>query len=276
MEKGAALQTGFADVNGTRFYYETAGQGHPLVLIHGLNLDTRMWDSQFFEFAQSYHVIRFDLRGMGQTKMTDDPYSLHGDIYALLKSLGIDKAYVAGLSLGGMAAMEFALAHPEMVDGLVLVSAGLLGHPRTEKRLRDIQRFNEVCKPELRREAVEMTVQMWFDGPDQPPNTSAAEARELFRRLTEHAYSLPDVNNVPQWLSPPPIERLEEILVPTLVIAGDRDYEDYLQIADVFERRIPGAKKVVMQGSAHIPPMDQPELFNRIVLEFLEGLKEKR
>jgi 3-oxoadipate enol-lactonase len=276
MEKSTARQTGFADGNGTRFYYEIAGQGHPLVLIHGLNLDTRMWDAQFYEFAQSYQVIRFDLRGMGRTAMTDDPFSLHGDIHAVLKALGIDRAYVAGLSLGGMAAMEFTLAHPEMVDGLVLVSAGLLGHPRTEKRLRDIERFNQVYKTGTREEAVELTVQMWFDGPDQPPNTAKAEARELFRRMTEHAYSLPDVNNMPQRLSPPPIERLEEIQVPTLVIAGDRDYEDFLQIADVFERRIPGAKKVVMHGSAHIPPMDQPELFNHILRQFLDELPAAR
>jgi 3-oxoadipate enol-lactonase len=273
MEMKTVPQTGFADVNGTKMYYEVLGEGHPLVLIHGLNLDTRMWDAQFFEFAKKYKVIRFDQRGFGQTPINDVPYSLHEDIYGLLCAIGIDKAYVAGLSMGGTAAQEFALTHPDMVDGLVLISSGLRGHQQSERRRTDSARFVEVCQTGTREQAVELTVRMWFDGPGQPPNTAAAKARELFQQMTEHAYSLPDHQNYPLWLSPAPIERLEEIKVPTLVIAGDRDYEDFLTIADILAQRIAGAKKVVMNGSAHIPPMDQPELFNRIVLEFLGTLE---
>ncbi len=273
MEMKTVPQTGFADVNGTKMYYEVLGEGHPLLLIHGLNLDTRMWDDQFFEFARKYKVIRFDQRGFGRTAITDAPYSLHDDIYALLQALGIEKTYVAGLSAGGIAAQEFVLAHPDMVDGLVLVSAGLLNHPRSERRQKDWSRFVEVYQTGTREQLVDLTVQMWFDGPDQPPNTTAAEARERFRLMTEHAYSLPEHQNYPQWLSPAPIERLEEIQVPTLVIAGERDYEDFLSIADLLAQRIAGAQKVVMNDSAHIPPMDQPERFNAIVLEFLDSLK---
>jgi 3-oxoadipate enol-lactonase len=272
MEMKALPQTGFADVNGTNMYYEVMGEGHPLLLIHGLNLDTRMWNDQFFEFAKKYKVIRFDQRGMGHTAITDAPYSLHEDIYGLLKALNIEKTYVAGLSVGGMAAQEFAFTHPDMVNGLVLISSGLLGHPRSEQRQKDWARFVEVWKTGDREHAAECTVRMWFDGPGQQPNTVAADPRELFRTMTKHAYSLPEHENIPQWLSPAPIERLEEIKVPTLVIAGDRDYEDFLTIADVLAQRITGAKKVIMTGSAHIPPMDQPQLFNQIVMEFLDSL----
>jgi len=86
------------------------------------------------------------------------------------------------------------------------------------------------------------------------------------------AYALPKTNQSPTWLTPGPIERLEEIKVPTLVVAGDRDYEDFLAISEVLAQRIPQAQKVIMAGSAHIPPMDQPETFNRLVRQFLASL----
>lgn len=145
------------------------------------------------------------------TAMTEAPYSLHADIFGLLQALAIEKTYVAGLSAGGMAAQEFVLAHPDMVDGLVLVSAGLLNHPRSERRQKDWSRFVEVYQTGTREQLVE--------------------------------------------------------------IAGERDYEDFLSIADLLAQRIAGAQKVVMNDSAHIPPMDQPERFNAIVLEFLDSLK---
>ncbi|CAJ1001563.1 pimeloyl-ACP methyl ester carboxylesterase [Brevibacillus aydinogluensis] len=269
MEIDLVTQSGWIEANGTRFYYEAQGTGEPLLLIHGLNLDTRMWERQAAVFAQFYRVIRFDLRGMGRTPIGEGPYTVYGDTRAVLEGLGVERAHVVGLSFGGMVAQEFALAWPEMVKRLVLVSSGLLGHPRSERRQRDAGRIAELIESGSREEAVELAARMWFDGPDQPVNTEAGEARENFRQMTAHAYSLPPVTQMPAWLSPLPKDRLEEIKVPTLVIAGGRDYEDFLQIADELAARISGAEKAVLEASAHIPPMDQPEAFNRLVLDFL-------
>lgn len=270
MEISPSVESGFLDVNGTRFYYEVTGKGEPLLLIHGFNLDTRLWDDQVGDFSQTYKVIRFDIRGFGRTPATEIPFTLYDDTQAVLQALGVEQAHVVGLSFGGMVAVEFALAYPEMVKSLSLVSSGLMGHPRSEQRIRDTERFQEICQKGTREEAVEMTIQMWFDGPGYPANEAAGKARERYRVMTEHAFSLPEFGKGLSVLSPPPNERLEEIHVPTLVIAGDRDYPDFLQIADVLAERIPGAQKIVIEGSAHIPPMDQPELFNRVLLSFLE------
>ncbi|MED1785757.1 alpha/beta fold hydrolase [Brevibacillus fortis] len=269
MENSQAVQTGFLEANGARFYYEVTGEGEPLLLIHGFNLDTRLWDAQMEEFAKSYKVVRFDIRGFGKTLATETPFTVYDDVKAVLQGIGIDKAHVVGLSFGGMVAQEFALAYPQMVSSLILVSAGLFDHPRSEQRLHDVERFNQVCQTGTTAEALEMTGQMWFDGPEQPVNEQAAKARELFLQMTEHAFSLPEFGAGFTALSPSPRERLEEIKAPTLVIAGERDYIEFLQIADELAGRIAGAQKVILPDSAHIPPMDQPEVFNKLVLEFL-------
>lgn len=269
MEKKQAVQTGFLEANGARIYYEVAGEGEPLLLIHGFNLDTRLWDDQLQAFAQTYKVVRFDIRGFGKTLATDVPFTLYDDVKAVLLGLGIQKAHVTGLSFGGMVAQEFALAYPQMVSSLILVASGLFGHPRSEQRLHDVERFNQVCQRGTTEEALEMTTQMWFDGPGQPVNEQALEARNRFKEINRHAFSLPEFGVGLETLSPSPIERLENIKAPTLVLAGARDYPDFLQIADVLTERITGAQKVILPDSAHIPPMDQPEVFNQLVLEFL-------
>jgi len=270
MEINPSVGSGFLDINGTSFYYEVTGTGEPLLLIHGFNLDTRLWEDQVEEFSQKYMVIRFDIRGLGRTPATEIPFTLYDDTRAVLKGLEVEQAHVVGLSFGGTVAVEFALVYPEMVKSLTLVSSALMGHPRTDLRLLDMERFNEICQKGTREEALEMDIQMYFDGPGSPVNKANGKARERYQMMTEHAFSLPEFGKGLTVLSPPPIERLEEIKVPTLVIAGDRDYPDFLQIADVLTERIHGARKVAIKGSAHLPPMDQPEVFNRLVLQFLE------
>lgn len=270
MSKKQTVQSGYLEVNGARFYYEAAGEGEALLLIHGYNLDTRLWDKQFEAFAKSYRVVRFDIRGFGKTLATDVPFTLYDDTRAVLQELGIEQAHVVGLSFGGMVALEFALACPTMVSSLTLVSSGLFGHPRSEMRLRDAEKFNQVRQTGTLEEALEMTAQMWFDGPDQPVNEQAGGARERFKEMNRHAFALPEFGAGFAALTPGPIERLEEIKAPTLVIAGERDYVDFIEIADVLARRIAGSLHAILPDSAHIPPMDQPEVFHQLLLQFLE------
>jgi len=121
-------QNGFAEVNGTRIYYETAGSGHPLVLIHGYTLDTRMWDDQFETFAQHYQVIRYDMRGFGKSAFpTDENYTHPDDLRALLEHLEIEHAHILGLSMGGGTAIDFALTYPEVADALISADSILEG-----------------------------------------------------------------------------------------------------------------------------------------------------
>lgn len=124
-------QTGFAAVNGARLYYEVAGAGHPLALIHGFSLDTRMWDDQFEAFARQHRVIRYDVRGFGRSAPpAGERYTNTGDLKALLETLGLARADVLGLSMGGGIAIDFALTYPEATRALIPVDTTLGGYPR--------------------------------------------------------------------------------------------------------------------------------------------------
>src|SRR5205085_12090769 len=120
--------SGFADVNHTRLYFEVAGNGPALVLIHGSMVDTRMWDNQFEVFAQHYRVVRYDVRGFGKSALPTETFSHADDLKALLDFLGIAQAHILGLSMGGGIAINFALTYPEMTRTLIVVDSTLAGY----------------------------------------------------------------------------------------------------------------------------------------------------
>ena len=122
------IKSSYAQVNGTQLYYEVAGEGEPLILIHGGQLDRRMWDDQFAAFSTHYQVIRYDVRDYGLSTCPPGTYSNHEDLYGLLKHLNMHSAYLVGLSLGGAIAIDFALTYPDMVHALILASSGLSGY----------------------------------------------------------------------------------------------------------------------------------------------------
>ncbi|HVT38084.1 MAG TPA: alpha/beta hydrolase, partial [Gemmatimonadaceae bacterium] len=123
----ARVDTGAVGVNGTQLFYEEAGSGPVVVLLHGANLDRRMWDPQFLPLAREHRVIRYDLRGYGRSGPADTPYQAHEDLRALLGALQVQRTSLIGLSGGGRIAIDFALANPQMVDRLVLAAPGLSG-----------------------------------------------------------------------------------------------------------------------------------------------------
>ncbi len=273
-------QTGYAKLNDTILYYEVAGEGregHSLVLLHGGLVDSGSWDDQFSDFAEHYQVIRYDMRGYGKSgrlKADTKPYSLRQDLYALLQFLGIEKTYLIGLSMGGGLEIDFTLDHPEMVDALILVGTGLSGF---ESKDSDNPLWAEADKAFKNRDiprAVEITLRIWTDGPERSPEEVDAEVRERVRAMSTFNFSRPDDQDAPEplELEPPAISRLSEIHAPTLIVVGDKDVRDILTIADILEKGIAGAKKVVIPGTAHHLNMEKPAEFNRAVLDFLGGL----
>ncbi len=277
------VKTGFAAVNGTTLYYEVAGVGHPFVLAHGHLLDRRSWDDQFAAFAQRYRVIRYDQRGFGDSGLVTkgESYSARQDLYELMKFLSIESAYIMGVSAGGALAIDFTLEHPEMVDALIPVTAGLSGFRPSEEIMGmhpDVVRMytslNEAFKQNDIARAVEISLELWTDGPGRLPGQAAPAVREQVRVMTAHNWGRSDgetqATTPPVSLEPPAIGRLSEIKVPTLVILGELDGPNPL---DQLAGEIPGAKKVVMAGTAHHPFMEEPAEFNQIVLDFLGSLK---
>ena len=270
-------QKGFAEVNGTSLYYEVAGQGHPLVLNHGGLVDNHLWDDQFEVFAQHFQVVRYDMRGFGASGMLTsgmEPYSMEGDLRSLLHFLGIEKTYILGLSMGGGLSINFTLQYPEMVDALITVGAGLggFGEDSEEEKARFAEEEAAFKRGDIAR-AVEITLQIWTDGPLRTPAQTDPQVRERVRAMTMHNFERGDDEEVqPQAIELPAAGRLSEIRVPTLVIVGDQDVKTILKIADALEGGIAGAKKVVIPGTAHHLNMEKPAEFNRTVIEFLESL----
>ncbi len=275
-------QTDFAEINGTTLYYEIAGAGHPFVLVHGHLLDRRSWDDQFAAFAQQYRVIRYDQRGFGDLGliMKGKSYSDRQDLYELMKFLDIESAYLMGVSGGGALALDFTLEHPEMVDALIPVTAGVSGyrpseevmkrHPEVVRLYTSLEDASE--KHDIAR-AVNISLELWTDGPGRLPGKADPNVRERVREMTTRNWERSDdetqAETPPVPLEPPAVGRLSEIGVPTLVILGEWDAPNPL---DSLTAEIPGAKKVVMAGTAHHPFMEKPAEFNQIVLDFLGSL----
>ncbi|HYF63629.1 MAG TPA: alpha/beta hydrolase [Herpetosiphonaceae bacterium] len=268
-------ETGFLEFNGARLYYEAAGDGPALVLIHAGIADSRMWDAQFAEFARHCRVVRYDTRGFGRTQTEAVEFSNREDLAGLLDHLGIERATVVGVSRGGQIAGDFALEFPHRVSGLVTVCAGMSGF--------DYESVEDAAALELDKaifeaqeakdwdRAAELDVRLWVDGPGQPVGRAPAAARELVRQMTYDNMTRHHGDEKPLVLDPPAAGRLDEIRVPTLVIIGALDTRDTVAVADALAEGIPGAQKVVFENAAHVPSLEEPERFNQVLLEFLQA-----
>ena len=262
-------QQGTAEVNGTVLYYEIAGAGDPMVLIHGFGLDTRMWDDQFEAFARHYRVVRYDMRGYGKSvPPTDEGYAHTDDLKALLEHFRFDRAYVCGQSRGGAVAIDFALAHPESTGALVLVDPVLGGHSWSEEAARTDGAVWETAA----RSGVEAGKAQWLAHPVfAPAREKPVVAVRLGRIISDYSgWHL--VNTDPgRYPDPPAAQRLHEIGAPTLVVVGERDLPDFLMIADTLQQ-LPDVRKVVIPGVGHMCNMEDPGSFNEVVLSFLADL----
>ncbi len=264
-------ETGYAEVNGTQLYYEIAGRGHPLVLIHGGAVDNRAFDDQFYVFAEHYKTVRFDLRGAGRSGNRDKPFDNAEDVYQLLKYLNIENAYLLGISRGGGFAFDVTVEHPEMVGALILVSANMGVEVPAYHEMFD--RATEAGKQHGARAAAEV----WGYDPHQGPRRESAREKVLsiieenmprFRYFDGH-------EPVEQFRSydQPRWKRLHEINVPTLVLSGAYDNEVSRQNSRNWAEGIANARLVLFEESGHLVNIDEIEKFNRTMLEFLENLQ---
>ena len=260
---------GTAEVNGARFHFELAGERRPLVLLHAGICDGRMWDGQFDALAAERRVLRYDRRGFGRTMQGAAAFSHVGDLAGLVSHFEFGRVTLVGCSQGAKIALDFALTRPELVNALVLVAPAVSGYtyasappPQYEEIDRaeaagDVERVNE------------LELQIWVDGPRRTPGEVDRGVRELVREMNLVALGAPAGEELPSGVSA--AGRLDEVRVPTLIVAGDLDTPQTLEAADALARGIPGARLEVIKGTAHLPNMERPEEFNRLVIEFLRG-----
>jgi 3-oxoadipate enol-lactonase len=267
----AADTSGYVQVDGARLYYEMAGAGDPVVLIHGGMWDLRMWDPQVPVLSSDRTVIRYDVRGYGRSdRPTAQPYSDRKDLHDLLRSLGLERAAIVGLSMGGRIATDFALEHPGMVEALVLVASAVGGFAFTDERVKQVwdQTDAAVEAGDFHR-ALELELGLWAplqvdDENDRRIRSIAADNLHLYQAMDESE----------QPLEPPALGRLGEIEAPTLVIVGDGDIEEVHTRADLLAQRIPGATRVVIPDADHVVNLRRPRAFDRAVVDFLRSLEK--
>jgi 3-oxoadipate enol-lactonase len=252
--------------------HEVAGSGPALLLVHAGIADRRMWDDQVRPFAEAgWTVVRADLPGFGETPLPDRPVALWAALRDLLDHLGVERAVVVGCSLGGRAAVDLALAAPDRVRALVLVGSGLAGHRFGEPALFELwDRSEDALERGDHREAARVEVDTWVVGMDRDP---AAVDPEVRRRVTEmllvaYAHGEADLEEP----DPPAAGRLGQVAAPTLVLVGEHDRPDLHAMAAALAGGIAGAERVDLPGTAHLPNMERPAEFNRVVLEFLGKL----
>ena len=264
--------TGTADVNGTKLYYEVAGGGGPLVLVHAGIADGRMWDAQVDAFSAHYRTIRHDMRGFGRSPMVEGPYSHHADLRALLDALGVGRASFVGCSRGGGAVLDFALENPGRVGALVLVGSAVGGFEFDEEPPEEWDELVAADEAGDLERVSELEVRMWVDGPRRGPGVVDPAVRDLVGEMNLIALKN-EALGIGEELDPQPpaATRLSQIRAPTLVLVGEEDRPRILAAADLLEREIPNARKTVIPGTAHVPNMERPEEFNRLVLDFLQS-----
>jgi 3-oxoadipate enol-lactonase len=252
-------------------WYDVHGAGPPVALVHAGVSDSRMWEPQLESFPRLHKVVRLDLPGFGQSPIEASPVSFRGAVRDTLDAAGVEHAALVGVSLGGNTALELALESPERVSALVLVGAGLPDHEWSEEVLSFFATEEEALERGDLDAAVEANLRTWLAGPNRSLDVIDPKLRELVTDMQRRSFELqkdwPDLRGVR--LDPPASERLQDVRAPTLVVTGDEDVSDIHRIADRLADEIPGAERATLAGAAHLPNLERPEEFDRIVLEFL-------
>jgi 3-oxoadipate enol-lactonase len=249
---------------GDAVFCEVTGHGPPLVLTHDAFLHRESWDAQFGSLSGSYRVVRWDRRGYGWSDEPRAPYASDDDLARVVASLTEPPAVLVGCSNGGLLSLQCALAHPELVAALVLVGPIVSGLSFTEHfTSRGGRRAAGVLTAAAEIEYWSST-DTWFTAP------ANGGARDRLRALlSANPNNLRPKEHLERAYDSPVLARLDQIAVPTLIIAGEHDIADVHAHCGAIEAAIAGARRLVLPGSGHLPHFEVPGEFNAAVLGFL-------
>lgn len=248
--------------------------GMPVLFLHANVADRRMWQGQWDTLATTHPVISYDRRGFGESRtLHSTPHSNVADLWAVMDSLGYDRAVLVGCSLGGRVAIDAALARPDRVSGLVVSAPGVSGAPAAQhgdsvKALIDAISDAAALGDLDTKNALQ--ARLWLDGPLSPPGRVKGDARQLF--LSMNGTALRATNPGVASEEPSAWERMEAIQAPALVLWGDLDMPYLQDRCTLLAQRIPAAQSCVLAGTAHLPALEAPHEFNRVLRQYLDRL----
>jgi len=262
--------------DGVRLYYEEAGDGLPVVFVHEFAGDHRSWEPQLRRFSRRYRCITYNARGYPPSDVPETAamYSqdrARDDIRAVLDGLGLEKAHIVGLSMGGFATLHFGLAYPERAQSLVVAGCGYGAEPDARENFRAEA---EACAARFESEGAASFAETYAQGPSrvQFQNKDPRGWREFADMLAEHSSLGSALTMRGVQRERPSLwdlrDRMEELTVPTLIVVGDED-DACLQPGLFMKREISSAGLVVIPKTGHAVNLEEPEAFNRVVAEFL-------
>lgn len=232
---------------------EMRGDNPELVLLHGLGGSRATWDRVVAALPADLPLLRYDLRGFGASSMDENVEFSHADdLLAVLNAQGIAKTTVAGLSLGGAVAANFALEHPERVERLALVSPALAGWEWSEEWRNRWRAIAHAARDGDMGEAR----RLWWEHPLFATTRASDAAEEL--RQSIHAFSGRVWVKDPQRRVLPDVERLHGMAVPALLLTGERDLPDFRLIADLLAASVPHIQRIDYAGAGHMLPLERP------------------
>lgn len=254
-------------------YYEIAGEGKPVVLLHPGFADSRIWDPQWPGYAERFRVVRCDMPGFGQSPIRDLPVTYALEVAALLDRLAIRDAAMVGCSLGGRVALELAIARPDLVSCLVLIGAATPDALATasEMTVYTAALMDAIAHRDLEA-AVAVNVRTWVVGPFRKPEHVDPDVRAKIALMQHDAF----INTRKlatsfreELLVPALADRLSEIVVPSLIVVGQLDLDVMRNQAHLLADRIQGARLATLPNTAHTPSIERPETFDDLVVPWL-------
>jgi pimeloyl-ACP methyl ester carboxylesterase len=264
------IETGFAEVNGTRLYYEVAGTGDSIVLIHGNFGDRRYYDGQFDALARLHRVLRYDIRGYGNSMRPEEgiPYSDFEDLEALMAHLDIDRAHIAGFSMGSAIAVDFCLAFPDRCSSLIAIGPWFYGYdsPLAQALFQDFGRISAAAVSGGREAALGQLLAATWWYPEKVPPRAFGRVKAIWSDYDFWHFRNPDPR---RFLAPPAAEQLGRITVPALIITAEYDLDACRAVAQQMDAGIPDSTTVDLAGATHFMFIEEPEVVNAAMLDFL-------
>lgn len=262
------VTTGFTPAGKAQIYYESVGEGRPVVFIHAGVADSRMWDPQFEEAPEGFQFVRLDLRGFGNTRIPKEQYTDCEDTLAVMDHLEIERATVVGCSIGAEVALDLATFAPYRLSGLTLVGADAPGFDpvsdyRSEQWPEAIAAFEA---GDLRRAAA-LEAEIWLVG--RARNRADVDSALFEKFVDMDAGALRTETKRDQRRRAPQLEALPHVDIPTLIVVGEHDIPQLIEASEHLREMIEHSTRVVIEDAAHLPSFEQPEAFNEAFFGFL-------
>jgi len=266
---------GTVDINQSSLYFEIDGSGTPFLMIHAGITDSQQWHHEFSHFSRDYQVIRYDMRGYGKSKWTEDAPGHLEDLTALVKNLDIQPPIILmGCSMGGMLALEYAIKNPQKIKALILLGPGLCGLELDVEEPEELSAAKKAFREGDLNLLAEIETQIWFDSTDQDPGHVDCSMRAL---LYEMQHSLRSQKVGRKGIGQPEEKQaiqefISQVDFPVLVVIGSYDLSYMHAAADYLIDHVRSARKEIIEDAAHLPNLDQPQLCLEVVDSFLEDL----